>query len=138
MIDELEQNLLFRYMGTHSPWWRLSADSNALHLAASENADVTQEIVLDDEQAAQIRQLTVMTTSISLNLSLYGEQVPVHLVGRKITRNEWAGTASAGTIRPPWHAIWLRDSPLRNRLFLKRIPSLSFSIKTAISSALTA
>ncbi len=42
MMDDLEQNLLFRYMGTHSPWWRLSADSNALHLAASENADVTQ------------------------------------------------------------------------------------------------
>ena len=100
MIDELEQNLLFRYMGTHSPWWRLSADSNALHLAASENADVTQEIILDDEQAAQIRQLTVMTTSISLNLPLYGEQVPVHLVGRKITRNEWAGTASAWNDTP--------------------------------------
>lgn len=100
MIDELEQNLLFRYMGTHSPWWRLSADSNALHLAASENADVTQEIVLDDEQAALIRQLTVMTSSISLNLSLYGEHVPIHLVGRKITRNEWAGTASAWNDTP--------------------------------------
>lgn len=100
MIDELEQNLLFRYMGTHSPWWRLSADSNALHLAASENADVTQEIILDDEQAAQVRQLTVMTTSISLNLSLSGEQVHVHLVGRKITRNEWAGTASAWNDTP--------------------------------------
>lgn len=33
MMDDLEQNLLFRYMGTHSPWWRLSADSNALHLS---------------------------------------------------------------------------------------------------------
>lgn len=88
MIDDLEQNLLFRYMGTHSPWWRLSADSNALHLAASENADATQVVTLDDEQATLIRQLTVITSSISMNLSLYGEEVPVHLVGRKITRNE--------------------------------------------------
>ena len=95
MMDDLEQNLLFRYMGTHSPWWRLSADSNALHLAASENADVTQVIALDDDQADLIRHLTVITSSISMTLSLFGEDVPVHLVGRKITRNEWAGTASA-------------------------------------------
>lgn len=100
MMDDLEQNLLFRYMGTHSPWWRLSADSNALHLAASENADVTQVVSLDDEQADLIRQLTVITSSISMTLSLYGENVPVHLVGRKITRNEWAGTASSWNDTP--------------------------------------
>ncbi|MHC9003091.1 cyclic di-GMP phosphodiesterase [Enterobacter sp. P82] len=100
MMDDLEQNLLFRYMGTHSPWWRLSADSNALHLAASENADVTQVVSLDDEQADLIRQLTVITSSISMTLSLYGEKVPVHLVGRKITRNEWAGTASSWNDTP--------------------------------------
>lgn len=82
MMDDLEQNLLFRYMGTHSPWWRLSADSNALHLAASENADVTQVIALDDDQADLIRHLTVITSSISMTLSLFGEDVPVHLVGR--------------------------------------------------------
>ena len=41
-MDDLEQNLLFRYMGTHSPWWRLTADSNALHLAASESADIVR------------------------------------------------------------------------------------------------
>ncbi|MEX1840984.1 cyclic di-GMP phosphodiesterase [Enterobacter cloacae] len=100
MMDDLEQNLLFRYMGTHSPWWRLTADSNALHLATSENADVTQVVALDDEQAELIRQLTVITSSISMTLLLYGEDVPVHLVGRKITRNEWAGTASAWNDTP--------------------------------------
>lgn len=100
MMDDLEQNLLFRYMGTHSPWWRLSADSNALHLSTSENADVTQVVALDEEQADLIRHLTVITSSISMSLSLYGEDVPVHLVGRKITRNEWAGTASAWNDTP--------------------------------------
>lgn len=97
MIDDLEQNLLFRYMGTHSPWWRLTADSNALHLAASESADTTQVVALSDEQASHIRQMTVITSSITMTLSLYGIEVPVHLVGRKITKKEWAGTASA------WH-----------------------------------
>ena len=97
MIDDVEQNLLFRYMGTHSPWWRLTADSNALHLAASESADTTQVVALTDEQANHIRQMTVITSSITMTLSLYGSEVPVHLVGHKITKKEWAGTASA------WH-----------------------------------
>lgn len=100
MMDDLEQNLLFRYMGTHSPWWRLTADSNALHLAASESADITQVVALDDEQAELIRELTVITSSISMTLSLYGMDVPVHLVGRKINKQEWAGTASAWNDTP--------------------------------------
>jgi len=100
VMDDLEQNLLFRYMGTHSPWWRLTADSNALHLAASESADIIQVVALDDEQAALIRQLTVITSSIAMTLPLYGVDVPVHLVGRKINKNEWAGTASAWNDTP--------------------------------------
>ena len=100
MMDDLEQNLLFRYMGTHSPWWRLTADSNALHLAASENTDVIQVVALTDEQADLIRQLTVITSSITMSLSLYGADVPVHLVGRKISKKEWAGTASAWNDTP--------------------------------------
>lgn len=99
-MDDLEQNLLFRYMGTQSPWWRLTADSNALHLAASESADIIQVVALDDEQAALIRQLTVITSSIAMTLPLYGVDVPVHLVGRKINKNEWAGTASAWNDTP--------------------------------------
>ncbi|AWZ98675.1 cyclic di-GMP phosphodiesterase Gmr [Enterobacter hormaechei] len=87
-------------MGTHSPWWRLTADSNALHLAASESADIIQVVALDDEQAALIRQLTVITSSIAMTLPLYGVDVPVHLVGRKINKNEWAGTASAWNDTP--------------------------------------
>jgi len=100
MMDDLEPNLLFRYMGTHSPWWRLTADSNALHLAASESTDVIQVVALDDEQADLVRQLTVITSSISMTLSLYGVDVPVHLVGRKINKKEWAGTASAWNDTP--------------------------------------
>ncbi|WP_061709014.1 cyclic di-GMP phosphodiesterase [Pseudenterobacter timonensis] len=100
MIDDLEHNLLFRYMGTHSPWWRLTTDSNALHLSASESADSSQVVALRDEQADQIRQLTVITSSITMTISLYGAEIPVHLVGRKITKTEWAGTASAWNDTP--------------------------------------
>ncbi|KGB00535.1 cyclic di-GMP phosphodiesterase [Leclercia pneumoniae] len=100
MIDDLEQNLLFRYMGTLSPWWRLTADSNALHLAATESSDTTQVVALTDEQADSIREMTVITSSITMTLSLYGTDVPVHLVGRKINKKEWAGTASAWNDTP--------------------------------------
>lgn len=78
----------------------MATDSNALHLAASESADIIQVVALDDEQAALIRQLTVITSSIAMTLPLYGVDVPVHLVGRKINKNEWAGTASAWNDTP--------------------------------------
>ncbi|MFE4110263.1 cyclic di-GMP phosphodiesterase [Kosakonia sp. YIM B13611] len=97
MKDIQEQNLLFRYLGSTSPFWRLTADSNALHFAPDENADVSQVVALSDEQAAQIREMTVITSSLSMHLSLFGEDVAVHLVGRKISRKAWAGSASA------WH-----------------------------------
>jgi len=95
MKDDVEQNVLFRYLGTTSPFWRLTADSNALHLAASETADISQVIALTDHQAERLRDMTVITTSMTMTVSMFGEDVPLHLVGRKITKKEWAGTASA-------------------------------------------
>lgn len=95
MAEEMEQNLLFRYLGTTSPYWRLSGDSNALHLAASEETDTSQVVALSAEQADSIREMTVITSSLTLNLNLYGNPVPVHLVGRKINKSQWAGSASA-------------------------------------------
>jgi cyclic di-GMP phosphodiesterase Gmr len=95
MKDDVEQNVLFRYLGTTSPFWRLTADSNALHLAASETADISQVIALSDHQAERLRDMTVITTSMTMTVSMFGEDVPLHLVGRKITKKEWAGTASA-------------------------------------------
>ena len=95
MAEELEQNLLFRYLGTTSPYWRLSGDSNALHLAASEETDASQVVALSADQADSIREMTVITSSLTLSLNLYGNPVPVHLVGRKINKSQWAGSASA-------------------------------------------
>ncbi|MGY6029675.1 cyclic di-GMP phosphodiesterase [Phytobacter sp. AG2a] len=95
MKDSQEQNLLFRYLGSYSPFWRLSADSNALHFAPDEDSDVSQVVTLSDDQASLLRQLTVITSSLTMHLSLFGDDVPVHLVGRKINKQEWAGTASA-------------------------------------------
>lgn len=97
MKDDLEHNLLFHYLGTYSPFWRLTADSNALHLAASETYESGQIIAISDEKAKRIREMTVITSSITMEIALFGSDVTVHLVGRKTSKNEWAGTASA------WH-----------------------------------
>ncbi|ALB62912.1 RNase II stability modulator [Cronobacter condimenti 1330] len=95
MKDDLENNLLYRYSGAASPYWRLPLDSNALQLAATEAAATSHVVPLTPEQAAQIRAMGVITSSVTLSLSLFGELVPVHLVGRKVSRKEWEGTASA-------------------------------------------
>src|SRR5690606_21664059 len=99
-MDDLEQNSLFRYMGTHSPWWRPTADRNALHLAASESADIIQMVARPAEQAGLLRQLTARTPSLAINPPRYGGHAPGHLVGRQINKNEWARTVPAGHRTP--------------------------------------
>ncbi len=97
MKDDLEQNLLFRYLGTISPYWRLTADSNVLHFATSETSDTCQTIVLDEELATRIREMTAITSSVTMTLTISGTEVLVHLVGRKVSKSEWEGSASE------WH-----------------------------------
>ncbi|MGY5956924.1 cyclic di-GMP phosphodiesterase [Kosakonia sp. BK9b] len=97
MKDEQENNLLFRYLGSDSPFWRLTADSNALHFSPNEDSEISQVMTLSPEQAALIREMTVITSSLTMPLNLFGEEVMVHLVGHKVSRKVWAGSASA------WH-----------------------------------
>lgn len=95
MKEDLDQKGLFRYVGSNSPFWRLSADSNTLHLATGENAETSQTITLTHEQAEQVRAMTVITSSVTTTLPLLDREVTLHLVGRKIGKKEWAGTASS-------------------------------------------
>ncbi|WP_318369587.1 cyclic di-GMP phosphodiesterase [Enterobacter sp.] len=97
MKDDLEHNLLFRYLGTISPYWRLTADSNVLHFATSETSDTCQTIDLDEELATRIREMTAITSSVTMTLTISGTEVLVHLVGRKVSKSEWEGSASE------WH-----------------------------------
>ncbi|MFX1739118.1 cyclic di-GMP phosphodiesterase [Paraburkholderia sp. A1RI_3L] len=95
MNDDQSDSLLYARFGTTSPCWRLSGDSNALELTPETGpgpADVA--IALSGHQAAQIRQLTGVTSHLTLELRLFGEPVRLHLVGRKLGPNAWAGTAS--------------------------------------------
>jgi len=66
MKDDLDNNLLYRYCGATSPFWRLPLDSNALQLAASEEAVTSHVVPLTPEQAAQIRTMSVITSSVTV------------------------------------------------------------------------
>jgi cyclic di-GMP phosphodiesterase Gmr len=95
MTDEHGQTLLYTLFGTTSPHWRLTADSDALHFAEDESSQTNIALPLTPGQAAMIRAMPVITSSINLTMTLQGIDVPMHFVGRKVNQASWAGTASA-------------------------------------------
>ncbi|MCW1876634.1 cyclic di-GMP phosphodiesterase [Erwinia sp. INIA-01] len=95
MTDEQGQTLLYAWFGTSSPYWHLRSDSDALHFAQEENGETNIAVPLNTAQARMVREMTVVTSSINLTLSLYGTPISMHLVGRKTSLTDWAGTASA-------------------------------------------
>ena len=95
MKDVRERVTLYSYIGTHTPYWRLSEDCNILHFSIAEATDTNQTIELSPEQADRIREMTVITSSLLMTLPIDDDDIPVHLVGRKINKREWAGSASA-------------------------------------------
>ena len=86
--------LLNAHFGTNSPYWRLAFDSNALALSAVKGK-THMAVALSAMQAAKIRRLTGITASLDITITLGGEPIHLHLVGRRINNQEWAGTASA-------------------------------------------
>lgn len=115
MRETQEQSVLFRYLGSHSPYWRLTADSNALHFAPEEHADTTQVVALTDEQAAQIRAMTVITSSLTMRITLFGEEVTVHWSGAKLHVTPGQAARRRGTIPRLSPEIWCRVSPLPSK-----------------------
>ncbi|WP_436857480.1 cyclic di-GMP phosphodiesterase [Citrobacter tructae] len=97
MKDFQESATLYSFLGTHTPYWHLSKESDVLHLAVNESTHDAEAIALSPEQAQRIRDMTVITSSLMMTLPFENSDIPVHLVGRKISKHQWAGSASA------WH-----------------------------------
>lgn len=95
MVSDHGQSLFYTWFGTTSPHWRLASDSDALLFAKDAEADTDIAVALSPPQAALIRSMTVITSSINMTVTLYGDPFPLHLVGRKVSQTAWAGTASA-------------------------------------------
>lgn len=124
MKDSLESTTLYSFLGTHAPYWRLSEDSNTLHLSVTEATDRVESVELAPEQAERIREMTVITSGLMMTLPFEDNDVPVHLVGRKINKHEWAGSASA------WH-----DTPSVARDLAKGL-SFAEQVVTEANSAI--
>lgn len=124
MKDSLESTTLYSFLGTHAPYWRLSEDSNTLHLSVTEATDRVESVELAPEQAERIREMTVITSGLMMTLPFEDNDVPVHLVGRKINKHEWAGSASA------WH-----DTPSVARDLVKGL-SFAEQVVTETNSAI--
>ncbi|MFL9964433.1 cyclic di-GMP phosphodiesterase [Paraburkholderia sediminicola] len=96
MNDDQHDRLLYARFGTSSPCWRLSADSNALELTpVTGEVPANVAIALNPQQTSQIRCLTGVTSHIVVDVHLAGAPLRLHLVGKKLNSDTWAGTASA-------------------------------------------
>ncbi|MBY7413677.1 cyclic di-GMP phosphodiesterase [Escherichia marmotae] len=92
-----ESTTLYNFLGSHNPYWRLSENSDVLRFSATETTEPERTLQLSAEQAARIREMTVITSSLMMSLTVDESDLSVHLVGRKINKREWGGNASA------WH-----------------------------------
>lgn len=93
MIEDQFGSILHQHFGTPRPYWRLAADSNALELSA-ERGTANVAVILNVFEANRVRHLTGITSSFTLDISLFGAPLRLHLVGRRVSYSEWAGTAS--------------------------------------------
>ncbi|MPW21744.1 PAS domain S-box protein [Paraburkholderia sp. CNPSo 3157] len=85
-----------RHFGTSSPVWQFSSSSDELVLSRAGGEQEPQlSIPLNGEQAASIRYVTGATTVLLLNVRLFGRNVELQLVGKKISEAHWAGVAAA-------------------------------------------
>jgi c-di-GMP phosphodiesterase Gmr len=82
------------HFGTTNPFWYLSQDSNALKLSGEQDSGVVLAVALSSQQAEQLRALTGVTSNLVLKVTMFGEPVSLHLVGRKVDANTWGGTAA--------------------------------------------
>ncbi|KVW77414.1 PAS domain S-box protein [Burkholderia ubonensis] len=83
------------YLGTSSPVWKYSSGSDELVLSKDGGlVETNLRIRLSARQAEEIRRLTGVTAVLILDVQIFGQQVGLHLVGKKINTVEWAGVAA--------------------------------------------
>lgn len=92
--EDIDSPQLFTHFGTASPFWKLGADSNSLQLSSSKEGSATVGVELTPAQAATVRALTGVTTTLAMPVSILGNLMKLHLVGRKIDATAWGGTAA--------------------------------------------
>ena len=92
--EDINNPKLFTHFGTASPFFTLSSDSNSLQLSGNRDDIATVGVPLTMAQAEQVRAMTGANSTLALEVAILGSVIKIHLVGRKIDANEWAGTVA--------------------------------------------
>ncbi|MBN3780505.1 PAS domain-containing protein [Burkholderia sp. Ac-20345] len=83
------------YLGTSSPVWKLTGDSNALSLSpAGADTGPVVGVELTQAQANTIRNFSGESSMTMLEVRILGKRAKLHLVGKMIGQYEWAGMAA--------------------------------------------
>lgn len=118
MFQDQDTSILNTYFGTHSPFWRLAFDSQALELSAiKEIANIA--IPLNSVQTMKIRGLTGITASLDIEIEIYGHPFICILLAEKLMTKSGEEQPQPMPILNLSLVIWLWAFLLQNRLFLK-------------------
>ena len=79
--------------GTDVLRWRLMLDSNGLELGSGEQMPATV-VALEKGQAAQVRNMGGETSTVDLDLVVFGECFHLQLLGKKVAGVLWCGSAT--------------------------------------------
>lgn len=83
----------FDLFGVSNPHWKVTADSDVLLLSHDGHATLLT-VSLSQLQANEIRNLSGVTSHVSLSVKIDGDETTLHLIGRKNDADNWLGTAS--------------------------------------------
>lgn len=92
-----ESTTLYNFLGSHNPYWRLTESSDVFALFYHRNHRTRSYFATICRTGCSHQEMTVITSSLMMSLTVDESDLSVHLVGRKINKREWGGNASA------WH-----------------------------------
>lgn len=92
-IQQSTSGQLEEHLSAKLPHWRLASDSNELELFGADG-EPHAIIALEAHQTEDIRSLTGMSATRIIDITLGGNVVKLHLVGRKIDSSVWGGDAA--------------------------------------------
>lgn len=87
------EDLLYLRLGTETPNWCLTADSDTLFLAAGRNEQGVA-IRLNVAQLTQIHTATGDVVRATVRVTILGAYLQLYLLGREINDHVWKGVAS--------------------------------------------
>lgn len=110
-----ESTTLYNFLGSHNPYWRLTESSDVLRFSTTEITEPDRILQLSAEQAARIREMTVITSSLMMSLTVDESDLSVHLVDEKSINENGEATRLHGMTHRRLLVIYHMGFPLLSR-----------------------